>query len=336
MNKDYSTIRQLISGASLGVIRSVNHIGGGFASLAYKVKGSEGEFIVLTQKSDSIGAVHYDYNFAILKGLEEIQYRFSPRAVYVNPQHTAIVLTFVPGEPITWINTASDVSEEQEKRVVGDLVSALIDQRELSFLRCAELYKAISGKGLKATTIQKNVEKYLSSWFALAQTGRPDPEITKWIAPKVTNCEHFVRDLKPSTTKIFGHSDTSEPNILLTRDFKLNLIDWDGSGFNQFPDGWDDYGIGYLFNHVPLFQKYRSLVTSLVTERCRISLAELESALLRQQELITLGDIMWAYMMNARVAAGEIKGDPTEFLATAQERIAGYKKQFAQNSFLLR
>jgi aminoglycoside phosphotransferase (APT) family kinase protein len=328
------SVRELIAGAPIGDSMSVTLLGQGFASWAHKVTSSEGEFVVLSQKSDGIEPANYAYHFAILKTLEAIDYHFAPRAVYVNPQQTAIVLTLVPGESITWINSASAITQEQGKQVVETLVTALLDLRMASFARCAEVYRHQSGKELETTTIQKNVTHYMTDWLRLAQAGRADPEITEWITPKVTACERFVRDLKPREAKILIHGDTSEPNILLTRELRLHLIDWDGSGFDQFPEGWDDFGMAYLFNHVPLFGTYRSLVTNLVTERCGITTAEFDDVVLRQRELIQLGDVMWAYMMNARVAAGEIGGEAASFLAIAQQRMDDYQQTFADTSFL--
>jgi aminoglycoside phosphotransferase (APT) family kinase protein len=174
----------------------------------------------------------------------------------------------------------------------------------------------------------------MSDWFKLAQSGQPDPALTKWMQPKVAACEAFAARTKPGKLIVLNHGDSSEGNILLTPDLQLHLIDWDAS-FNHFPDGWDDFGIAYLMNHVPIFQKYRSFAISLVSERCHVSVAELEAVITRVQELIKLGDINWAYMMHARAVTGEIKSQPPQFfMDTAKQRINDYETMFADNSFL--
>jgi aminoglycoside phosphotransferase (APT) family kinase protein len=332
MSKDTTAIFKLINNAPIGSITSIDLVGNGYASTAYKVTSSEGIFIALTQKEDSIAAPDYAYYFAILKTLETINYEFAPRAVYLNPKQSIILMTTVPGEAISWINTAS---EDQQKKTVEILVKALLGLRAAPFSHCAKTYKQLSGKQLETTTIEKNIQHYMTDWFELAQTGQPDPTLTKWIKPKVAACEVFARHMKPSNRTVLVHGDTSEGNIFLSRDLRLHLIDWDGSSFDQFPDGWDDFGMAYLMNHVPLFQKFRPLVISLVSERCHVPTHELEAIIIRLQELIKLGDIQWAYMMHARASAGEIKSKPKEFfLSVARERINDYEKTFSANSFL--
>jgi aminoglycoside phosphotransferase (APT) family kinase protein len=331
MDNDKPQIKQLIDDAPIGNVTSIDLIGNGYASVAYKIISSNGEFIALAQKEDGIEPADYAYHFAILKALETIKYKFAPRAIYVDPRQTVIVMTPVPGEPIGWINTAS---EGQQKRVVNLLIEALLDLRSVSFTECAASYKALTGKDLKAKTIQDNVKHYMTDWFRLAQNGQPDPVLTKWVEPKVELCEEFAKHTEPSNRRVFVHGDTSEVNILLTRDLQLGLIDWDTSEFNQYPEGWDDFGVAYLMNHVPLFQKFRSLAISLLSERTHITVGELEKIILRQQENIKLGDIMWAYMMNARAAAGKIKDNPSKFMKIAQQRISDYESMFAKNSFL--
>ncbi|GEM_PF-1807078 len=332
MSHDAQTIIQLLGDAPIGTITSVEPSGSGYASAAYKVVSDKGTFIALTQKSGSIAPPNYAYHFAILQTLESIKYPFAPKAIYIDPQESLILMSQVGGQPFMWVN---DAPEDQQKQAVKTLVTALLDLRDASFSMCAEVYHKLSGKELETTTLQKNVQLYMTDWLKLAQTGQPDPELTSWVKPKVAACEAFAAQLKPGKQVVLGHGDTSEGNILLTDDLRLHLIDWDSSSFNQFPDGWDDFGVAYLMNHVPLFQKFRPLVTGLVSERCGLGVDELENRIFRQQENIKLGDIMWAYMMHARAQTGEIQGKPDKFMAIARARIDDYEKTFAANSFLL-
>lgn len=328
---DSPGIKRLIDGAPIGVIKTIDLIGQGYASVAYKVVSTEGEFIALTQRKDCIEPSDYAYHFVILKALKAINYKFAPQAVYVNPEQTAIVITLIPGKPISWIYSAS---EAEQKQTADLLLEALIDLRRLEFEPCATEYKKLTGQTLKTVTLQSNIKHYMTDWFDIAQAGRPDPELTAWLKPKVRLCESFAQNSTPGQQKIFAHGDTSEINILLTSDLKLGLIDWDSSCFVQYPRGWDDFGIGYLMNHVPLFQKYRPQIIEAVSQRCNISARELEKATNRQQENIKLGDIMWAYMMHARSLGGEIKDDPAKFMTIARQRIKDYQKQFTNDSFL--
>lgn len=331
-NDDTARIKALISGAPIGSIASVEHVGSGYASAACKVVSESGDFIALSQKSDAIAPPDFAYHFAILKTLESIDYRFAPKAIYINDEQSVILMTPVPGEPIGWINAAP---EDQQKKVVETPVTALLDLRSAPFSFCAKIYKELTGKELEAITINKNVQIYMTDWFKLAQSGQPDRTLTNWIQPKVTACEEHVKHTRPGKFKVLIHGDTSEGNIFLTRDLQLHLIDWDGSSFDQFPEDWDDYGVSYLMNHVPIFQKFHALVISLVSERCQVSADELRKTVIRVQELIKLGDIQWAYMMHARAATGEIKSKSKEFfLSAAQERIHDYEEMFTGNSFL--
>ena len=332
MGGETSAILELIDGASIGKITSIDLLGSGYASSAFRITSPDGEFVALTRKSDSIEPPDYAYYFAILKTLESIDYKFAPRAVYINPEQSVILMSAVPGQPFGWIK---DAPEDRQKQAVQALIAALLDLRDAPFSLCEQTYNDLTGKKLEATTIEKNIQHYMTDWFELAQTGQPDQALTKWIKPKLAACQAFAKRSKPGQRVVLVHGDTSEGNIFLTRGLRLNLIDWDGSSFNQFPDGWDDFGMAYLMNHVPLFREFRPLVIGLISERCRVDSEELEKTITRTQELIKLGDIQWAYMMHARAVTGEIKSHPAEFfLATAKERISDYEKMFASNSFL--
>ena len=327
------SIQRLIKEASIGEVISVGLIGSGYASLAYEIITSDGNFVALVPKDDCIALPNYDYYYSILKTLEGINYKYSPKATYLNLDKTVIVMTKVPGKSMDWVN---DSSVQTQERAVETLVDALLDLREASFKECSKLYEKLSGKKLEANTLQKGIGHFMTEWFAMAQAGKPDPKLIEWISPKVALCEEYARNSRPGNNIVLNHGDTSPGNVLLTDDLQLNLIDWDTSGFSQYPDGWDDYGIAYLFNHSTLFQKHRLLAISLVSEKCNINRDELEKTIKKSQELIKLGDTMWAIMMNSRVAAGEIDGDPDNFLKIANQRINDYETNFATNSFLPR
>lgn len=324
-------IQELINDAKLGKINTIKLIGSGYASLAYKISSSDGDFVALVPKDDCIALPNYAYYFSVLKTLEEINYRYSPKAVYLNPNQTIIVMTQVPGKSMDWVN---DASEDKQKQVVEALIDALLDLRQASFESCSNLYEQLSGKNLETNTMQNNVNHFMTEWFDMAQSGTPDAVLIEWIKPKVSLCEDYARNNKPGNNIVLNHGDTSPENVLVTCDLKLNLIDWDASSFSQYPNGWDDYGIAYLFNHSSLFKRHRSYAISLVSKKCDIEYIKLEKIIQKSQELIKLGDTMWAIMMNSRVAAGEIKGDPDRFLKIARQRISEYEIMFAQNSFL--
>jgi hypothetical protein len=86
MTEDTTPIARELSEASIGKITSITHVGTGYTSDAYKVSASEGEFIALTPKSDTMEVPDYAYQFAVLQTLEAIDYQFAPRAVYLNPE----------------------------------------------------------------------------------------------------------------------------------------------------------------------------------------------------------------------------------------------------------
>ena len=331
MSEDIDKVQELLNNAKLGKITSINFIGSGYVSLAYKISSSDGDFIALLPKDDCIELPNYAYYFSILKTLEEINYKYSPKAVYLNPSQTLIVMTQAPGKSMDWVN---DASEDKQKRAVETLIDALLDLRQAPFERCNYYYKRLSGKKLEINTMQKNVNHFMTEWFNMAKAGTPNPMLLKWIKPKVILCEEYARNSKPGRRIVLNHGDTSPGNVLLTSDLTLNLIDWDTSSFSQYPDSWDDYGIAYLFNHSFLFQKHRSFAISLVNKKCNIDISQLDKTIGKSQELIKLCDTMWAIMMNSRVAAGEIDGDSNKLLKIAQQRISEYEAMFTKNSFL--
>jgi len=331
MNKQTNRIKELIADAPIGAIDSIDLIGSGYASLAFKVSSSKGDFIALTPKSDCIETPDYVYYFSILKTLEEINYKYAPIAIYVNLNQSVILMTYVSGLSMDQIKYDSVKSEKQ---IIKILIDAMLDLRQASSERCGVIYKKLCGKELKIDTLQKSADHYITEWFEMAKNGTPDQSLINWIQPKVLLCEKYVSKSKPGDKIILNHEDVSAGNILLTRDLKLNLIDWDTSSFYRYPNDWDDYGMGYLFNHLNLFQKHRSFVISLVGDRCGVDIVELEKVITKSQEFIKICDIMWAIMMNSRAKAGEINGRTDEFLQIANQRISEYEFMFADNSFL--
>lgn len=331
MNMQNDLIKELIINAPIGEINSIDFLGSGYASLAYKVSSLTGEFVVLTSKPDCVETPDYIYYYSILKTLEEVDYKYAPKPVYVNLNQSAIVMTYVPGQSISWIE---DSSVEIQKQAIEKLIDALLDLRQVDYKRCDDIYKKLCGKELKIDTLQKSADHYVTKWFEVAKNGTPDQSLINWIQPKVLLCDEYISKSKPGGKIILNHEDVSAGNVLLTSDLMLNLIDWDTSCFYQYPSDWDDYGMGYLFNHLNLFQKNRSFVISLVSAKCGVDVVDLERLITKSQEFIKLCDIMWAIMMNSRVATGEINGDPDKFLQIANDRISDYEIMFAKRSFL--
>ncbi len=332
MSNDVASVRASLSDTPIGKISEVKLAGSGHTSNAYKVTCESGHYIALSQKGDAIGGTNYALQYAILKSLETTEYKYSPKAIYLNPDQSVILMSLIPGEPISWLN---DGPEDQQKQVVEKLINAVIDIRKASYQQCADLYKEVSGKDLQPTTVQNNIQTYVVDWFKLAQDGKPNPELIEWMRPKVLACQEFSKRSVPGKNKFLVHGDSSEGNLFVTRNLQLSLIDWDTSRFNQYPDGWEDYCLGYLLNHVALIRKFKQHAVSIICEREGISRDQLEVAIHRCQELVKFGDIQWAIMMNSRVAAGEIAGDPDHYLQIARQRIAEYERDFADNSFLV-
>lgn len=331
MNTQIGLIKKLIIGAPIGEINSINFLGSGYASSAYKISTLNGIYVALIPKPDCIESPNYIYYHSILKTLEEIDYRYAPKPIYVNLNQPVIVMTYVSGDSIDRVNNGS---EKVQKQVIEMLINALLDLRQASFERCNETYQQLCGKELQTDTLQKSSDHYITQWFEMAKNGVPNQSLIEWIQPKVLLCEEYVHNSKPGDRIVLNHGDTSSCNILLTGDLNLNLIDWDTSSFYQYPDDWDDYGMGYLLNHLELFQKHRSFAISLLSEKCQTDIDKLEKIITKSQEFIKLGDIMWAIMMNSRVKAGEIDGSPDEFLQIANNRISEYEDMFASRSFL--
>jgi len=331
MRAKIDQIKDLIIDAPIGKIHSINLIGSGYASLAYKVSSSNGDFVALIPKPDCIETPDYVYYFSILKTLEEIDYKYAPKAIYINLNQSVILMTYASGLPVDQIKYDS---MKLEKQIIMILIDAILDLRQTSFERCGAIYKQLCGKELQTDTLKKSADHYITEWFEMAKNGTPNQSLINWIQPKVLLCEKYI-DISITGNKIIlNHEDISSGNVLITNDFRLNIIDWDTSSFYQYPDGWDDYGLGYLFNHLNLFQKHRSFVISMVGDRCGVDIVELEKVITKSQEFIKICDIMWAIMMNSRVAAGEIDGDQDDFLRIANERISNYEIDFRPNSFI--
>lgn len=332
MSLSKQQLTDLLSGAPIGGIKSIKQIPGGHASLAYKVASSQGNFMALVRNSRGIGSGDvYTHQYAILKALEAADYGFSPRPVYLSSDHNLLLMSFEPGKNIGWLNTTG---EDTQETAVKTLVTALLDLQDIPNEHYQKVYKRICGKELQPATAQKNIQTYIVDWFEQALNAHPNKELIEWMRPKVEACKKFAEQSKPSDVLIFTHGDTSEGNILVTDDLKLKLIDWESSGFYQYPEGWQDYCMAYIMNHVQLAQKHKSFAISLVCERLDISKNALEKAIARCQELVKFGDIQWAIMMNSRSAAGQIDGDSNEYLTIAQQRIAEYERDFASRSFL--
>ncbi|HVX24302.1 MAG TPA: phosphotransferase [Candidatus Saccharimonadales bacterium] len=324
-------LRQLAETANIGTITSIEQSGSGYASTAYTITTSEGVFIALTAKPGGIAPPNYANGFAILKGLETTNYQYAPRAVHLSQDQASIIMTAVAGEPIDWVDS---LDGDDQKHVAKTLLAALLDLHAVSFDSCNKYYHELTGTDLSPRTLAADRQHYHADWFAHAAAGQPDETLRAWLEPKIQLAANFVNHAQPGKTISLIHGDTSNPNILVSPALQLHLIDWDGSAFHHFPDAMQDFGLAYVMNHVGLFQRHRDLVLQLSSERCQMPIAQLQENITRLQEYIQIGDINWAYMMNARAAAGQVDGDPANYLNIAQERIAEYERRFGQSSLL--
>jgi aminoglycoside phosphotransferase len=301
----------------------------GYESQPYQITNEAGEFVALMQKRGGIGAADYAPAYAILKTLENRSYPFAPHPVYLNTDHSLIMMEFVSA---TSLKNLSSVRGRQD--LAKNLLTALLSLHDIPLESCQNEFATISNQSLKPVTARDDVAQYLVDWTSLARAGQPSRTHLEWFMPKVARAEAYFKNIPASGNSILSHSDTTEGNILLLPGDRPVLIDWEGAVFRNYPEGWYDYGISYLMTHVALFQEYRSYILRRTCDTTGISMDSLLAAMKRQLEFIKLCDISWAIMMHSRVAAGEINGDPKKFSAIAHKRIQDYKEQFENRSFL--
>jgi aminoglycoside phosphotransferase (APT) family kinase protein len=324
-------IKKIIQEAQLSNVSSLELGKSGYASQSYQVVCDQGKLIILTPKADAISPPDYAYCYAVMRQLEKVSYPHAPKPIYLSADQQSIVMTQVPGEPSMWLNEAPS---EQQRAAIRAIIDGQLKLKAVSFDSTAELYKKLTSKELKPSTIQDNNKKYTTDWMELAETGRPDSDMKRWLLPKVEACTQAVMHTPASDKITFVHGDTVAGNVFFTQDLQLHFIDWDTSDFKRYPDRWNDYNLHYILLQVPYFQQNRDYAINYFARQAVRDQKKFEAGLTELQEITQINDIVWAYMMHARASAGEIKQPPEKFYDIAQERIAAYEQNFAPNSFI--
>ncbi len=261
MLSDHSLVRRSIDAAFPDIASEITPLKAGYSSQPYKVTNELGDFIALAEKPEAIGTVTYSFCFAILTTLEKQKYPFAPRAIYINPERTVIIMTFAPGPSLKEFSDRENTETTAKK-----LLIALLELQKIPFDDCLTEYKALETTTLNPVTIQDDIAHFLIGWGNLTASGQPDPVLQHWLSNKTAQTITTLQHTPPSGHLILNHDDTTEGNVFMPKNGTPILIDWAESRFQNYPLGWHDYGIGYLLNHVRLFQKHAPFILQYACE----------------------------------------------------------------------
>ena len=329
---DNPKVDAIIEEAGLSGITSVSKNNSGYASQSYLVTCDSGDLVVLVPKVGGRDIPDYAYHYVILQQLATIDYPYAPRPVHLAEDHIGILVTKVAGEPSVWLNEAPG---DQQRQAVRLIIDALLELNAVSYNATATAYKELTGKTLDTIKIQDNVKKFQTDWLLLAdEKGHPDKIIRDWLIPRVRKCENYVRNFPPGNKIVFVHGDTVAPNVFMTKDMQLSFIDWDSSGFDQYPEQLNVYNLGYILLQVPYFRDNQEYAINYLAHQGGFDVVELKDRISVFQEITQIGDVVWAYMMHARAVTGDVEGDPAKFMKIAHERIAYYEEHFGNSNLL--
>jgi hypothetical protein len=298
----------------------VTPLTGGFSSQAYKIDAPE-PFVLLVERPGAVSASGYGQGYVVLKLLQKHGIGHAPRALWLKEDHTALALSFAPGTPSdTFDFAATDIDTEQ---LAIEVIDALFDAAVITLEEYRELATEVGIEPMPISTQAAMAETYGTGWLEIVQASCPDSDIVAWLEPRVRHAVAIASQFdKPPT---FGHSDPSNPNILINADGSFTLIDWDTARFST--SGPECY-VAYTTHLTDFMRPHRQALIKHVAKRFDIPVETFAAQVEAYRRYNEVFDVNWAAMMMAKAAAGTIEDDVDYFRHIARERIRIYEDSF--------
>jgi hypothetical protein len=295
---------------------------GGYSSKAYKIDVGDNSHVLLVQKEGAVSSSNYGHTFAVLKLLDSVGYKHSPKAIWLHPEEKAIAITYFDGK-------ASDkfdfnASSVDPKELSLRVIDAILDTLSIPMDKYENFCEKYDVKPLPVETVANHAERIGTNWFSIVEKSCPDKKIVEWLRPRIARSLSIARSLDQNKPSL-GIMDPSNPNILINDGGDFMLIDWDSSLYNT--EGPEFY-ISYTTHLTDFMKPFKEEIIEHVAKRLGTSPNDLAKKVYEHQYYYQIFDVNWAAMMMAKVNAGETKGEIDEFKKIAEERIIAYEKAF--------
>lgn len=304
-------------------LKDITPLDGGFSSQAYKVSVGNDPFVLLVERAGAVGTVNYGSAYLILTLLKKHEYKYAPQPIWLKDDHQAMAMSYFDG-------TASDkfdFSNTNTEELAIKVMDALLDTAFVTLAEYNELAKQYKVAENPIQTTQEGAQKYGVEWLEIVKKSCPDTDIINWLEPRVERSVQLAEKLgnhKPT----FGHSDPSNPNILIKKSGEFILIDWDSAKFHT---SGPEFYVSYTTHLTDFMGPFRDTLVKHVAKRCNIAEEEFAKTVTEFRQCTEVFDVNWAAMMMAKVNSGEAKGDINDFRKIAHERMELYETDFDTN-----
>jgi len=295
---------------------------GGFSSQAYKIDTDDNSYVLLQQRDGAVSNSKYGHTFVVLKLLESLGYKYSPKPIWVHPEEKAIIISYFDGVASDKFDFNKHSVDQKELSIL--VIDAVLNTASVPYSDYINLCEKLNFEPHLIQTAVDNAKRNGTEWFEIIEKHCPDKGIVEWIRPRSAQSVRTANSL-PQNEPLLRITDPSSPNILIKNNGDFMLIDWDSSSFNTFGP---EFYIGYTTHLTDFMEPFKKEITEHVARQMNVPFHVLNERVYDHRYYYEVFDISWAAMMMARVSAGEIKGDINVFKKIAEERIANYINEF--------
>lgn len=303
-------------------MKHISPLHGGFSSQAYKIDVDGNLFVLLVERQGSVSDVNYGHAYVVLTLLQKHAYKHAPQPLWLKNDHKALAITFFEGLPSDKLNFHE--AHVDPKKLAIKVMDSLLGTASITLGEYELTAKKHSVQLMPVETTMDAAKKYGTVWFETVKQSCPDADIVAWLEQRVERSVKMASSVGNSSP-VFGHGDPSNPNILIRQDGSFILIDWDSARFHCVGPEWF---VAYTTHLTDFMKPYRETLIGHVAKKLNVTVEELTHKVHEFRRFNEVFDVNWAAMMMAKVNAGEIPGDISEFRKIAQERIKIYEASF--------
>jgi len=300
--------------------KDISLLQGGFSSQAYKVTGSNQNFVLVVERPGSVSHSDYGRAYVALLLLQKHNYKFAPKPLWLKDDQQAMAMTYVEGAPAD----KCDFSKIDTEQLAINIIDALLSTATITQDQYAEVAKQFNISEIPVVTRKIGVQRYGVEWFEIVKKSCPDQTITDWLQRRIQAAIDLTEELEDDQPT-FGHGDPSNPNIIIKPNGDFTFVDW---GSARFHANNPEFFIAYTTRLTDFMSPYREVLVKHVAARLNVSEEVLASRVIKFRKFTEVFDVNWAAMMMAKIQAGEAEGDLEKFRAIANERIKLYEQDF--------
>lgn len=317
-------IKTIINQTNIGDLRSYTWLGNGFVSNAYQIETSSGTYVLLEAKEKTTENTDYKTYYGVLRCLEKRNYPHAPKAVYLSEDASTLVITKLEGKALP---TLKHLTKEERQTIALNITDALMELGEIQPDNLSQELQQVGAPTLEPYTMEKDWDTYVLQRFYPYKDTAPEDAPTLWLEDQIKN--HTPSAITDKPELLFVHGDTSAPNVLITKNFEVNLLDWGEAKFYICAKDKIDFGLAYAMNNIDIMNEFRAKVLQRVAQKLNVSYEDFSSYVFEKQKHVKIADITWAYMMYVRATKGEVSSDPPEtFKSILDKRIHEYTTTF--------